>query len=306
MQLKAVDLFEQEFISVGTSKFYLEKWTNVNRRLDNYSFKPRGGLFASAFFLNTYYLCSWLDYIREHESASFGKNVADAISFKLDKSAKLCLLENKEDMEVISDKYSSDYHKVTFCQNDIQEYYAIDYEKLALEYDAVYISYPYIDRKERIYSTFGCNTLLLMNSNCIKDYRSISLSRDEYSGAFTVAGIGPLKTITPLDLNYKLLELITDSYMRNSLASLKTACNYEEYFRNVIRSRDLTYSYLIKSNEDLIRQVINSREDLLIPDIANCLVINRSSQIITEGFSNYPELFNSKAPKCYKKINYED
>ncbi|MEG1596745.1 MAG: hypothetical protein RR359_00550 [Bacilli bacterium] len=302
------ELLNKEFISVGTQELYLERWMNVNRRFDNFSLKPRGGLWATEFYYFENYVCDWLDFICDHESYSFGMNLEDAVIFKLKKEARVCLLETKEDLQKISKCYPSFHYQLTFFnQKELARYYLIDYEKLSLQYDAVYISYRYAKDNAKEEISFGCDSLIIMNPSVINKYNPLTLIRNEYTGVFNIDEIKEEKVISSLSTDYLNLK-------RYALMLFKTLIvrfginydDYEDYLKQILIYQELMIDQLITFEKDCIVKVINNRLDLTVENIATTIVINCCNEIIKEDLEKFKENFLKYPKKDSKKIYYED
>lgn len=138
------DLTEKIYIHYGTSKFDPKKFENIKNR--DWILKPIWWFWSSPKDSknNRERFSNFWEDSKINKKKSF--------EFKIDKNSKILTIDSLKVIKTLP-KYKS----------DVEE--AIDFEKLAKEYDAI----NFIENKETHYAMVGwdCNTLLVMNKNII-------------------------------------------------------------------------------------------------------------------------------------------
>lgn len=167
---------KKQYVTTGTSTISKNIFRNILRPLDNYTFKPNGGLWSSEF--NEYIISEWFDYIISvNPDLQLFKDITKASVFTLKEEAKILKINSYEQIENLSKKYPSYHHILGFYQNLTPEYTIFDFEELSKEYDGIDVNYYSINYfgKLKSFKTWSVNTLLLFNIDCIESYQSIEI-----------------------------------------------------------------------------------------------------------------------------------
>lgn len=167
---------KKQYVTVGTKTISSNIFRRILRPLNNFAFKPTGGLWASTF--NEYIISEWYDYIiTESTDLMLYKNIDTASIFILKDDAKILKLESYDKVIELAKKYPSYHHMLGLCETLTKQNAIFDFEELSKEYDGVYVDYYKINFSGEIetFKTWSINTLLLFNINCIDSYQSIDI-----------------------------------------------------------------------------------------------------------------------------------
>ena len=124
---------EIKYITIGTPTLSNDIFRNILRPLNNYGFKPTGGLWASEYILPYSRICPWYDYLLDAKSLaayiSKYRDLTTGAIFTLKESANILTINNFEQIISLSKKYPSCHHILNYYQNITNETTAFDYEE---------------------------------------------------------------------------------------------------------------------------------------------------------------------------------
>lgn len=168
-------LLQQEFFHFGSNKILKELWLNIQTCQSGTNYiKPYGGIWTS--HINSYNICDWLAYKEEKDPINFdiyvGQKTSCLVKFKDD--SKLLKIENNNDFKNLKDSgYTKkletpiEINRYTYYTITIDE--TIDYDKIANEYDLLYVSNIYED----YFRNYSIVSMLGLNPDSIEYYKSV-------------------------------------------------------------------------------------------------------------------------------------
>lgn len=174
---------EKEYISIGNPIITKDIFRNILRPLDNYGYKPTGGLWASEFTSNLG-VCPWYDYLLDARGiASYMlhyKDLASASLFCLKKEANILTLNTETQILELANKYPSYHHLLNHYEEITPDNTIFDFDEISRIYDGIYVDYEKMmyKYKSRVFDTWSINTLLLFNLDCIEEYKTIKVNVD--------------------------------------------------------------------------------------------------------------------------------
>lgn len=162
------------YLSVGTAKILPELFKPIK----NGNPKPTGGIWATKQNLDLLNYNDWVDFLSWNPSILFYKSKSEnpfiipAVLITLNENAKVFNLGTKADLE---------YLKETFKTEDNW----IDFEKMSLIYDAIYVNLESLYREvgndeQNKLKQYAVSSLILFNLNCIDYYRSATVEIEPY------------------------------------------------------------------------------------------------------------------------------
>lgn len=167
---------KKQYVTVGTKTISSNIFRRILRPLNNFAFKPNGGLWATEF--NRYIISDWYEYIITKDSyLQILKSFKVAAVFTLKDNAKILTIDSCNQINELAKKYPSYHHMLGLCEPLTKQNAIFDFEELSKEYDGVYVDYYKINFSGEIetFKTWSINTLLLFNINCIESYQSIDI-----------------------------------------------------------------------------------------------------------------------------------
>lgn len=168
-------LLEEEFFHFGSNNILKELWLNIQTCQSGTNYiKPYGGIWTS--HTNNYSICDWLEYKEEKDPMNFdiyvGQKPSCLVKFKDD--SKLLKIENNNDFKNLKDSgYTKkletpiEINRYTFYTKIIDE--IIDYDKIANEFDLLYVSNIYDD----YFRNYSVISMLGLNPESIEYYKSV-------------------------------------------------------------------------------------------------------------------------------------
>lgn len=164
---------KKQYVTVGAETISSNYFRNILRPLDNYRFKPTGGLWASEF--STYSISEWYEYIIYNcQYMQIYKNINTASIFTLKDTAKILKIDSCEQINALAEKYPSYHHILGLYEPLPPNSTIFDFEELSKYYDGIDLNYFSIC-KMKTFKDWSINTLLLFNLNCIESYQSINI-----------------------------------------------------------------------------------------------------------------------------------
>lgn len=167
---------KKQYVTVGTETISSNIFRKILRPLNNYTFKPTGGLWAAEF--NKYSISDWYEYMLTKDSYLQAlKSFKVAAVFTLKDAAKILTIDSCNQIKELAKKYPSYHHILGLCEPLTTKNKIFDFEELSRDYDGVYVDYYKINFSGEIetFKTWSVNTLLLFNISCIESYQSIDI-----------------------------------------------------------------------------------------------------------------------------------
>lgn len=168
---------KKQYVTTGTETISGNIFRSILRPLNNFAFKPTGGLWAAEF--NKYIISDWYEYmITKGSYLQIFKDIKVAAIFTLKDDAKILTINSCNQIHKLAKKYPSYHHMLGLCELLTKQNVIFDFEELSKEYDGVYIDYYKINFSGEIetFRAWSINTLLLFNINCIENYQSIDIT----------------------------------------------------------------------------------------------------------------------------------
>lgn len=168
------------FTHIGVDSLYhIKKNFKPVKNIEDIGTKPIGGLWCCEYISNSEYISKW-DYFK---TEVFNQKCDLSFNFKLKPTAKILLIESLEDAKDIQSKYPLKDNPLNYLLNMIENINAdkdlfrnlinrfekqifIDFEKLATEYDGVFLS-DYTGLSEILWG-WDVESMVLNNLNCIE------------------------------------------------------------------------------------------------------------------------------------------
>ena len=167
---------KKQYVTTGTKTISSNIFRRILRPLNNYTFKPNGGLWAAEF--NKYIISDWYEYMITKDSyLQTLKSFKVAATFTLKDDAKILTIDSCNQINELAKKYPSYHHILGLCEPLTRQNVIFDFEELSKEYDGIYVDYYKINFSGEIetFKTWSINTLLLFNISCIESYQSIDI-----------------------------------------------------------------------------------------------------------------------------------
>ena len=167
----------KEYIMIGTNTITKDIFRKVLRPLNNYSFIPNGGFWASE-YIDDEKISQWFQYLLNNTEIIEKKDINSAVIFTLKNNTKLLIINNYYQILELAKKYPSYHHILGYNDEITERTTSIDFEKLSKHYDCVYIDYKNIqnENKTNVFREWDINTLLLFNLDCIKEYKQVEIT----------------------------------------------------------------------------------------------------------------------------------
>lgn len=294
---------QEEYVTIGTSVISNNVFRNVLRPVNNFSFKPSGGLWASK--KCKFGISEWFNYLVEAEHKPYiyyTKNINKATSFTLKKDANILFLNNYDDVKSIAAKYPSVHHNLSYYKELTPERIIFDFEKISKVYDGVYINYFNIRFHDNIdiFNNWNSNTLLLFNLDCIDKYTSLDIAfdinlNDDYP---VISDISSSKTIQNRSQVYNLLYDLSLELLENFTKKYTSFKDYNDYLVKITLYINNCIDTIIQSNKSevkLLNDIIIS-EGIILPKeyIIRNLLLNCLSKYLEKNENRIKRL--SKSP----------
>ena len=304
---------KQKYMMVGAPIITKEMFRNVLMPLNNYDFKPSGGFWSSRYISNIGTISDWYTYLRDADSIARRKNINQSTIFTLKDNAKILVIDTPEKVLELAKKYPS-YHQILGYYRDINDSNTIfDFQKLALDYDGVYINYnAFINQmKTIVFDRLGSNSLLLFNLDCIKEYQTTPIIFN-IDNPYSFPCIKPDTIGTPQKVEEEsyehkaLAELTKELYLDvMSKQDNYTFVDYNEYL-NTLTQNAKTVKLILEKNEDKkINEILNylASKNMYIPkeQLTQTFVLNYLAEYLRQDEERIKSLPKSKVktPKSY-------
>ena len=281
---------KKQYITIGNPIISKDIFRNILRPLDNFSFKPTGGLWASEFISNFNKISPWYDYLKEAKSITTYmlryKDLKLASIFTLKENANILIIDSVNQILELSKKYPSYHHILTNNNNII-----FDFEEISRKYDGIYLNYNNLLYQTTIntFDSWNVNTLLIFNLDCIKEYQTVKINID-------FEDYDPLPYIDDKDISMpKKIQAESNTYRKLS-NNIKAIYNELEplYINNKIKNyNEYLESLVLCANKVLeISTITKEKEIHIIKETLKEQGINIDTKIIIRNIvlnylSNY-------------------
>lgn len=305
----------KEYIMIGTHTISKDIFRNILRPLNNYSFVPNGGFWASNYNDRISNISDWYNYLLDAEGIAYYKNMNDAVIFTLKENAKILLIDNDKQLKELVEKYPSYHHILSNTKNANE---AIDFEELSKDYDGIYLDYNKlsINSSFTFYYNWSVNTLLLFNLDCIKEYRSaeIKITEYEYYRIPFINKESEAKIIQKRNNKYEEIYNYVQMIFQEQISKYDKIIfkDYDEYLQAIINCTNNCMEILYKNNindiktiqEQLQSQNLNIKNVIIIRNI----VLNYLSNYLSNDKIRIKTLnkANNQKTKSYKLINLDE
>lgn len=296
---------KKQYITIGNPIISKDIFRNILRPLDNFSFKPTGGLWASEFISNFNKISPWYDYLKEAKSIATYmlryKDLKLASIFTLKENANILIIDSVNQILELSKKYPSYHHILTNNNNII-----FDFEEISRKYDGIYLNYNNLLYQTTIntFDSWNVNTLLIFNLDCIKEYQTVKINID-------FEDYDPLPYIDDKDISMpKEIQAESNTYRKlsNNIKAIYNELeplyinnkikNYNEYLESLVlcANKVLEISTITKEKEihiikeTLKEQGININTKIIIRNI----VLNYLSNYLNKEKNNIINLQKSQ------------
>ncbi len=264
------DLLNNCFITTGTNQIQKELLFSVQRPENNYDFKPSGGLWASKYYGECGNVCDWLNLLQANPERRVDVDFSNATLLLLKEDAKICFIQSEEDVKRLSTIYHSLHHEINFYDFEIlKNKYAINYESLSEDYDGFYVDLSCLpermiantDRTNNCgeFGTWGCNTLLLFNVDCIKSYSPITIKKVEQEDGyqFYARETNQYREIPCVNNEYAKLVLEAEALFLDMIISehVYDANSYSNYLYKLRQLSNNLWQILNSQHEDTVRML---------------------------------------------------
>lgn len=260
---------KKQYVTVGTETISSNIFRKILRPLNNYTFKPTGGLWAAEF--NKYSISDWYEYMLTKDSYLQAlKSFKVAAIFTLKDDAKILTIDSCNQIKELAKKYPSYHHILGLCEPLTKQNIIFDFEELAKDYDGVYVDYYKINFSGEIetFKTWSINTLLLFNIDCIEKYQSINIMpQNPYDSEDLpqIISTSNDKTINkPCDI-YTHLYLYTKNLFNELLSFYPNITDYDNYLETIAEIIKRCKVLITNEKEKEIKELFKTLENEKIP-----------------------------------------
>lgn len=276
----------KEYIMVGAPIITRELFRKVLIPLNNYSFKPSGGFWSSA-YIDNIGISDWFSYLQDAKGIAAYKNLNQSTIFTLKDNAKILTIDTLEKVLELAQKYPS-YHQILGFYADItKENTIFDFGKLSQDYDGIYIDYnKFINQNQTIvFDNLSVNSLLLFNLDCIKEYKKAHITFELYN-PYSIPhikqdNIGIPQIVEEESYEHKFLSQKTQELYLNEMNQYTdyTFKDYNEYLNIVTQNIKKTINLLGLEESKKINEIIKY--------LQNKGMYTKTEQIIQNIVLNY-------------------
>lgn len=251
-------MMNKKYIMIGAPIISKELFRNVLRPLDNYSFIPNGGFWASEYIDNTE-ISAWNKYLQQRQEIAEAKDTCQSTIFTLKDDAKILTIENANDILELSKKYPSYHHILSCIENLNFSKTTFDFEMLSKDYAGIYVNYKniYKENKNFTFDNWEVNTLLLFNLDCIKEYQKAPIT-NEYGYSY----IKKHEISNPIHIEEESYEHKILSQLSNAiyieLMEIYNTYNFEdytEYFKKVMETSRKVINIMLEQESPKIKSI---------------------------------------------------
>lgn len=276
------NLNNKEYITIGTPIITKEIFRETLIPLNNYSFKPSGGFYASEHINNFYTISPWFRYLKRADGIARYKNINQSTIFTLKETAKILYIDSLEKVLELAKKYPSYHHKLIHHKEINSTNTIFDFETLAEHYDGIYVNVNkfYNEIGTIVFDTWRVNSLLLFNLDCIKEFRTAPIDIDK-KGDYLIPNIKEEKI--------KMPEVIKEESYEHKAIIQSAEDIYLELMDNYQIFKDYDqYLSIITNNISKLIPILSQKEEQKINEIIKYLHakgINISKEHLIENFS---------------------
>lgn len=237
---------ERKYITIGNPVITNDTFRNILRPLNNYGFKPTGGLWASEYISPYQRISPWYEYlIEEKDIARYIKKYKDLNSaslFTLKEDANILFIDSTKKILELAKKYPSHHHNLNYIEKIEPNNTIFDFEEISKIYDGIYVDFNkiYIEFKSKVFDTWSINTLLLFNLECIKEYQTLKINIDfddlNPLPYIKEEDISSSKTIKNRSNIYNKIYNYVESIFKEKISSNKNKIfkDYNEYLETLV------------------------------------------------------------------------
>lgn len=276
----------KEYIMVGAPIITRELFRKVLIPLNNYSFKPSGGFWSSA-YIDNIGISDWFSYLQDAKGIAAYKNLNQSTIFTLKNNAKILTIDTLEKVLELAQKYPSYHQTLGFHAEITKENTIFDFSKLSQDYDGIYIDYnKFINQNQTIvFDNLSVNSLLLFNLDCIKEYKKAHITFELYN-PYSIPhikqdNIGIPQTVEEESYEHKFLSQKTQELYLNEMNQYTdyTFKDYNEYLNIVTQNIKKTINLLGLEESKKINEIIKY--------LQNKGMYTKTEQIIQNIVLNY-------------------
>lgn len=311
---KGVIMENDKYITIGFPNINKDIFRQVLRPLDNYSFKPTGGLWACKYLGDVINISEWLNFLLTNYDLTRQKNITDGVIFTLKNDAKIIKINNYNDVENLSSLYPSYHHILNYYDNyNTLNNITFDFEALGNYYDGIYVNYYSIlnEGKTQIFNKWDVNSLLLFNLDCIDSYESIEINvnlNGFYCLPFIKEKEGSTKIAKESD-EYQKLFLICKKILLESINSIEGIKynDYDEFLESCVESIGDTIEVICQANYIYVTDIQNTLKnqgiDVTKEHIVRNIVFNCFADYLKQEHNSIINLSKSLNKKVKRYIN---
>ena len=301
------------FIMIGAPIISRDVFRTILRPLNNYSFKPEGGFWASEYQNNIYNISNWLTYLTyEARSIATYKDINNSVIFSLKEDSKILTINNFNLILELATIYPSTHQQLGYF-SEITPYNTIfDFEKLKDDYDGIYIDCSYFNNQfeTTVFDTVKVSSLLLFNLDCIKEYKSSPIIFDinDPSSIPYIQDIGKSMTIEDETEEHMLLSKISKEIFLEKIKYYNDY-NFDDYdeYLCIITQNIMTLIKILENNySELVEKIIKKLESKGMYRSKNIIIqniiLNYLSEYLKQDEKRIKTLSKTKikTPKTYK------
>lgn len=301
----------KEYIMVGAPIITKEIFRKVLIPLNNYSYKPSGGFYASEHISNIYNISPWFQYLRGKEGIAMYKNIKQSTIFTLKENTKILYIDTTEKVLELSEKYPS-YHNILTHFDKLNKTNTIfDFEKISEDYDGIYISVRkfYNELGSVVFDSWNVNTLLLFNLDCIQEFRTAPIKFDinnrDSIPIIDEREIGPIRTIQEESFEHQTIIKAAENIYLELMEKNHTFYDYDEYL-TIITQKTSQLIQIIKENYEketikILKYLQSEGIDIPKEHLTENFALNCLSRYLKKQQSKIKNLSPSKikSPKSY-------
>lgn len=257
------NIYSKEYITIGIPIITKELFRNILIPLNNFRFKPSGGLFASEHINNFYTISPWFRYLKNTDGFSKQKNMTNSVIFSLKETAKILCIENEKQLLELAQKYPS-YHNNLIHYNKIDKNNTIfDFEKISEQYDGIYLKVHnfYNAFGTIVFDTWQVDTLLLFNLNCIKNYRTAPITFDKIQNYIIPnikeENISLPKKIEEESYEHKKILESAETIFLELTNNYQEFSDYEEYLITVTKNTGKLIKMIKQEHQKELNEILN-------------------------------------------------
>lgn len=300
-------MHDEKYIMIGTPVITKELFRKVLRPLNTYGLKPSGGFWASKHLFNDYLISPWFSYLTKNAtSIARYKDLNNSVIFSLKENSKILTINNINQVMELCKNYPSYHHILGYHKEITDSNKTFDYEKLSQDYDGIYIDFNYFQNQieTNIFDSFSCNSILLFNLECIKEFQTAPIMFD-IDNRYSIPHIKEESISSPTIINeesneHKILSILSQEIFKELISKYDNYIfiDYDDYLTKIIETTKKVIDLLIKNEEEKITQIKESlKENNLIVKkylIVYNIVLNYLSFYLNEDIERIKKIPKTK------------